>query len=326
MQLDRTLPVEGPLMTNGLTTSHPHSKHRTTHIHNQTRPLHQPTTPAIMATQLHQRSTRKRKRNKDDAPGPAAAPPLHRSRRIAHRTIFRFNDLAPELRNEIYMMAMRVAVEGSLYLIGKLPATVKSLSQVSRTVRSEALSLYYPENTFRVTRRSGELVSSLRKGSLNIEKWVGLFGSFAAPHIRSLCIRSVLEPHCYAPLFIDFMEPIRPLTVEGVSLRLNSPDFIAELNAFTLAVLRPEGDVVRSTETLRLLLTGLRIARDSRVFKSFHNAERASLDPLTPFGICYWQPQTALAPTIKGRPCLTAAALLNLLKSNIKLLGEARKR
>lgn len=69
-----------------------------TNHHNQTQSLHQPATPAVMAKTPHQPIPRKRKRAHDDA---VATMPLRRSRRVAFRDSFRFNDLPQELRDEV---------------------------------------------------------------------------------------------------------------------------------------------------------------------------------------------------------------------------------
>ena len=100
----------------------------------------------------------------------------------------------------------------------------------------------------------------------------------------------------------------------------DSPDFINELNTFALAVLRPEGEVIRSAETLRLLLTGLQLALDAAyILYQRWNTGVWSLHQVTPFGACYLKPLTALTRTLEGQPCLTAAAFLQLLKSNAEL-------
>lgn len=93
-----------------------------------------------MAKTPHQPSSRKRKRAKDDD---LAAAPLRRSRRVAFRDSFRFNDLPQELRDEIYGMALRNEVSHYIYgttlpLAGKMipeaKAQVKSLAQFVRSL------------------------------------------------------------------------------------------------------------------------------------------------------------------------------------------------
>jgi hypothetical protein len=103
-----------------------------------------------MAKTPHQPSSRKRKRAQDDD---VVSMPLRRSRRVAFRDSFRFNDLPQELRDEIYSMALRNKVSRhltgkSLELTGKMTAEARALSQVSRSVRAESMSIYYSENTF----------------------------------------------------------------------------------------------------------------------------------------------------------------------------------
>lgn len=98
-----------------------------------------------MATTSTRPSSSKRKRNQETD---AAAMPLYRSRRVAFRDPFRFNDLAPELRNEIYSMALRNEVSRclrgtSLPLTGKMTAPGLSLS--SRGVYEHILlQEYFP--------------------------------------------------------------------------------------------------------------------------------------------------------------------------------------
>ena len=89
------------------------------------------------------RSPRSRKRLQHTG---IATTPLRRSRRIAFREPFRFNDLPPELRNAVYKLVLKS--DKAVSLTDKLPVTAKALSQVSRSVRAEALSTHFSMNLF----------------------------------------------------------------------------------------------------------------------------------------------------------------------------------
>jgi hypothetical protein len=144
-----------------------------------------------MAKTPHQQSTRKRKRAQDDA---VAAMPVRRSRRVAFRDSFRFNDLPQELRDEVYGMALRNEVSHertgkSLELTGKMTPEARALSQVSRSVRMESMNVYYSENIFHVHLGPywcrGELTRArywVEKITL-IEEWAFIFGELVAPRL-----------------------------------------------------------------------------------------------------------------------------------------------
>jgi hypothetical protein len=137
-----------------------------------------------MANTPQQPVSRKRKRTRDDA---VATMPLRRSRRVAYWETFRFNDLPPELRNMIYSMLLRD--EKWREVCGKLSAEAKALSQVSRAVRTQSLSIYFAENNF----DSGNVVywsthDEAQKEVSKTEKWLAFFGNLAAPHIHALPI------------------------------------------------------------------------------------------------------------------------------------------
>lgn len=128
------------------------------------------------------RPTRSRKRHRNTG---IAALPLRRSVRIAHRTIFRFNDLAPELRNAIYSLVL--GTNNAIQLTRRLPATAKALSQVSRIIRAESLSTYYSVNSFKVVLHYWSPDEAQRAVSC-IEEWHDLFGNLAARHVRTLSV------------------------------------------------------------------------------------------------------------------------------------------
>ena len=133
-----------------------------------------------MAKLPHQPRSRKRRQNP-----PVAATSLRRSVRIAHRTIFRFNDLAPELRNAVYTLVLES--DDELKLVDKLPPSARALSQVSRIIRAESLSTYYSVNSFKVVLHYWSPDEAQRAVSC-IEEWHDLFGNLAARHVRTLSV------------------------------------------------------------------------------------------------------------------------------------------
>jgi hypothetical protein len=255
--------------------------------------LHHLTKPAIMAKTPQQSNSRKRKRAQDDA---VAAMPLRRSRRVAYRETFRFNDLPPELRNMIYSMALR---DGQWREVcGKLSAAAKAFSQISRTVRTESLSIYFAENNF----DTGNLIywstpDEAQQEISKTEKWLAFFGKLAAPHIHALPIlhgnmitvrrhtiffhnmRHKQFPPSGGPVKLgtpivldhgdDFFEEYRALVLARVAKEgerfywaraSDTPtQDLGSTHSDILAVarLRPHGDIGYKVETLRLLLIGV---------------------------------------------------------------------
>jgi hypothetical protein len=223
-----------------------------------------------MAKISHQPSSRKRKRAQDDA---VAAPPLRRSRRVAFRDSFRFNDLPRELRDEIYGMALRNEVSRdlagtSLLLTGKMTAEAKALSQVSRSVRAESMSIYYSENTFHAhltlywNSMGSYRAESWTPEVFRVEQWCIIFGELVAPLLPSLRLDLAKQAwHTYQAGSVDFKESVQPLTWTAHQDQRfeRSNTSMPELEAFALAVLRPQGKVVRTATALRLFLLGLQL-------------------------------------------------------------------
>ena len=239
-----------------------------------------------MATTSTRPSSSKRKRNQETD---AAAMPFRRSRRVAFRDPFRFDELAPELRNGIYSMALRNGVSRglrgtSLPLTGKWTAEAKALSQVSRSVRAESMSIYYSKNTFHAhlgrefgSRDPWRALDWIKEVS-RIEEWSLLFGELVAPLIPSLRIYTAMNMwHNYQRGSIDFKDPLQPLswvTEEERGYEV-SQTAKTELEAFTLAVLRPQNEIICTATTLRLLLLGLQVVTEQ------HSARRPEDHPVT---------------------------------------------
>jgi len=112
--------------------------------------------------------------------------PLRRSRRIAFREPFRFNDLPPELRNAVYTLVSES--DRALNLVDKLPATAKALSQVSRSVRAESLSIYYSVNDFIANFFYWPTTLRAQQEISRTDEWFALFGEVAARRLRTLLI------------------------------------------------------------------------------------------------------------------------------------------
>jgi len=156
----------------------------------------------------------------------------------------------------------------SLQLTGTMTAEAKALSQVSRAVRADSMSIYYSENTFYAHLSQDWNVSGPIRARCRInevardEEWSIIFGELVAPRLHSLRIELArdywLTHHIGS---IDFKEPFQSLTRtakpwKGFNMSEASK---AELEAFTLAVLRPRGEIVRTATTLRLFLLGLQV-------------------------------------------------------------------
>jgi hypothetical protein len=249
-----------------------------------------------MAKTPQQTTKRKRKRAHDDA---VTAMPLRRSRRVAFRDPFRLTDLPPELRDIIYSMALRNEASRGLVgktiaLTGKLTAEARALSQVSRAVRAESMSIYYSENTFYAyLSEDWDTTGGLRalhwaKAVSRIERWSHVFGELVAPRLPSLhlcitCYRSMR--YIYQNLnfgsvsfgFINFKEPLQPLTWTGngvLGIEMTEASKI-ELEGFAVAVLGSQGKAVRTAATLRLLLLGLQVIMEQ------HSARKEEELPAT---------------------------------------------
>ena len=231
-----------------------------------------------MAKTPHQLISRKRKRAHDDA---VATMPLRRSRRVAFRDSFRFNDLPQELRDEVYGMALRNEVSHdllgkSLQLTGKMTAEAKALSQVSRSVRAESMSIYYSENTFHAHlshhwNSSGIFrARNWVKEVSRIEDWTIIFGELAAPRLPSLRIDLArVTWHTYQTGSVDFKELGQPFTWTAHQEESfeRSEASMPELEAFALAVLRPQSKVVRTAMGLRLFLLGLQVITEQHSWR-----------------------------------------------------------
>ena len=203
-----------------------------------------------------------------------AATPLRRSRRIAHRTIFRFNDLPPELRNTIYSISLRPDDGRSIALVKDLPATAKALSQVSRTVRTESLSVFYSENEFTELFRYWDDPNAAQQEVSHIEKWFAVFGKLAAPHLRIIIIghlRILLEG---GETYLISSDKVVKLTHDNKYLRELRASCLARiarqchhfhrfhldrLGYFPIGCFEARGKLRLRPEALRLLLTGLQL-------------------------------------------------------------------
>jgi hypothetical protein len=208
------------------------------------------------------------------------AMPLRRSRRIAFREPFRFNDLPPELRNAVYSLVLE-----SGYLINldadKLSTTTKALSQVSRTVRAESLSTYYSVNNFKSILTYWGSPVELQQEVSRIEKWFTLFGKLAAPHIRALGVYYlgffILKNDAY---FIgiptidritqitvgdQFFEEFRTAFLARIVRQSNHSEWTRDLDDpllanFPIGVFQSLGQLRLQPDALRRLLTGLQLA------------------------------------------------------------------
>jgi hypothetical protein len=250
----------------------PRTKHN--HNHRDWQPLHQPTTPAAMAK--IPRPSRSHKRFQHTS---ITATPLRRSRRIAFREPFRFNDLPPELRNAVYGLVLD---SGYMIKLGadKLPATANALSQVSRTVRAESLSTYYSVNSFRSILTYWSNPVEVQQEISRIDGWFTLFGKLAALHIRALNVCHLgfytLENDAY---FIgiptnriiqitagdQFFEEYRTAFLAHIVRQSNHSDWTSELDIplladFPIGIFQTLGQLRLQPDALRLLLTGLQLA------------------------------------------------------------------
>jgi hypothetical protein len=212
------------------------------------------------------------------------ATPVRRSRRIALREPFRFNDLPPELRNAVYSLVSNSDV--MLNLIDKLPAPAKALSQVSCSVRAESLSVHYSVNRFTVNHLEWTTIREAQQEVSRIEKWFTLFGKLAAPHIRSLaiihaCIATMLELTFFhvsqdtlqvprIPHWDAFFDEYRASFLARISRHSNhfhwGRDMLDDMplaktykKVSPVGIVRSRGKLRLKPEALQLLLTGLQL-------------------------------------------------------------------
>jgi hypothetical protein len=94
------------------------------------------------------------------------------------------------------------------------------------------------------------------------EEWSIVFGELVAPRLPSLRIDLASQRFITSLTgFVDFKSSIQPLTwipqQEPRFERSEAPN--TELEAFASAVLRPQGNFLRTATTLRLFLLGLKV-------------------------------------------------------------------
>jgi hypothetical protein len=213
-----------------------------------------------------------------------AATPLRRSRRIALRKPFRFNDLPPELRNAVYSLVSKSVL--MVHLTDKLPAPAKALSQVSRSVRAESLSIHYSVNRFTVSLLYWSTSREAQQAVSRIEQWHALFGKLAAPHIRSLAIihariSTMLESTFFQvsadtfdvpriPHWDAFFDEYRASFLARISRHSNhfhwGRDTLDDMplakiykKVFPVGIVQSRGELRLKPEALQLLLTGLQL-------------------------------------------------------------------
>jgi hypothetical protein len=210
-----------------------------------------------------------------------AATPLRRSRRIAFREPFRFNDLPPELRNSIYCLVTES--DDVRYLTDKLPATAKALSQVCRSIRAESLSTHFSVNRFTVKHLYWATTREAQQEVARIDKWFALFGELAARHTRALtilhmCIFTMSNSTLFSisanihrvgklPHWNDFFDEYRAAFLARVRRHSNHSDWgCDELDniekcekVFPVGVMRSRGELRLTPQTLQLLLRGLHL-------------------------------------------------------------------
>jgi hypothetical protein len=222
-----------------------------------------------------------RKRRQNTA---VAATSLRRSVRIAHRTVFRFNDLPLELRNAVYTLVLESDVE--LTLTNQLSTLAKALNQVSRTVRAESLSIYYSVNSFNasVTYWSNFSDPSVARQELSrIERWFALFGKLAARHIRTLsithtsiytrgrrtCLASDPSDEWVLSHSDTFFEELRASFLARLVRQSNDSYWACDSEdhdaggVHPVGVLRAFGELRLKPEALRMLLRGLQLVAPS---------------------------------------------------------------
>lgn len=225
----------------------------------QTPPHSQPTALAIMAQNCK----------------PATAHPQHGTTAIAmtppRRTtqiapqVFPFADLPPELRNRIYSLTLQCDLEpnGFFRLVDGPRAAAKTLSQVSRAIRTESMGIYYSENIFLLEPWCaywihGQAALEYRK---TIREWASIWGKIAAPHLRTIamsCYGNSLPDDCeFDDFSIRFDHPTEPVSYNphpGNCPCLGKDD----MNALILALTRLHGTAKKLTgPRLEVLLAGL---------------------------------------------------------------------
>lgn len=183
----------------------------------------------------------------------------------------------------IYRMALQHddADERWLALVDDLQHTAKALSQVSRTVRTESLSMYYSENNFAETFQYWRTPLGAQQRTTDIEEWFSIYGKRAAQHIRAL---SILHLELYAPEGDPFVFSLRPpellselphldvfyeemraLFLARIVRQSNHPHWAHDpkdhrMSNHPIGLFRAFGKLRLQPEALRLLLTGLHLA------------------------------------------------------------------
>jgi hypothetical protein len=146
------------------------------------------------------------------------------------------------------------------------------------------MSVYYSENTF-YAHLSLSWNSSGAHRALSwtpevsqTEEWSIIFGELVAPRLPSLRIDLASRRFITSPTgFVGFKSSIQPLTwipqQEPRFERTEAPN--TELEAFASAVLRAQGNVLRTATTLRLFLLGLKVVMEQ------HSKRRSDELPAT---------------------------------------------
>lgn len=201
-------------------------------------------------------------------PTTIATTPFRHHPRIPRQKPFRFMDLAPELRNNIYTLALQQSTDKPLQLI-EMPKVALSLAQVSRAVRAESLGIFYSENTFALLfsyfspyiggpQGWAYWRGIVRANVKRMSRWASTWGELAAPHLRSLSILRY-EHARWIKVSIDLTDPLTPVSldadVEGGKLDDDKARMIkAEFNSLVLRVLSPQGELELTAERLCILV------------------------------------------------------------------------
>lgn len=186
--------------------------------------------------------------------------PLRRSLRLIKKQSFRFSDLPPELRNRIYALALshkKTAHASNLPELTAGPSTTaRALSAVSKRVRAESMGTFYAENTFKFTLYHDRKMRHLSQGKLSEWAATASLGSFATPFLRSLVVGCSSKP-CPRHIVIDLRHPTKPVKYLAGGCCISHRVAQADMRAWVLAVLRPEGELELEVKRLKTMLEGL---------------------------------------------------------------------
>lgn len=171
------------------------------------------------------------------------------------QSVFRFQDLPPELRDIIYALAMEG--EGVHRLVDGLTGTARALSQVSRAVRADATRIFSTKNSFLV--RVGLTAGSeyFTNDSRRLDDWKAVWGTLILPHIHSLKLACGVPESCRCRVSIKLKDTAKPASYGNHNCYLSYSIRESDMNRIAFAVFKGHGGQAITYEQLLTFLTAV---------------------------------------------------------------------